>query len=139
MHRLEKVLDSVPSVQQEALSALEKVDAHRIALRALQPTWDAHERISQKIPALRIEKDKLDRERRTIAAQCDDHASEIAILELELNALSGVVVQAEECARAATELVILEKDLQSLRGEVGTDDPNLDGVHEEAITVQQRW
>ncbi|KAJ3319522.1 DNA repair protein rad50 [Boothiomyces sp. JEL0866] len=117
--KLEGILQKVPGATKNAEIQVETWQSTLDRLNDLSSLFDDCDRLSNtEIPALRQQRDQLEKERSNLATTTDDDIAELAVLELEIEQMNGIYNRVTEIVKLHRELEQLQKDISSLMSDL---------------------
>ncbi|KAJ3267963.1 DNA repair protein rad50, partial [Terramyces sp. JEL0728] len=117
--KLEGILQKVPGATKNAEIQVETWQSTLDRLNELSSIFDDCDRLTNKeIPALRQQRDQLEKERSASSATNDDDVAELAVLDLEIEQTNGLFNRIAEIGKLHKEIEQLEKDINNLKSDL---------------------
>ncbi|KNC96521.1 rad50 [Spizellomyces punctatus DAOM BR117] len=114
-------LAKVPEVTQAAEGALQAAEMRRNALSELRTDWDYAERLRNvEIPEIRTRMEQDEDERHKIASASEDIASELAVVEVEMQNADILLQKSEEVLRLHLEIQQIREDVKRINTELSS-------------------
>ncbi|KAJ3255799.1 DNA repair protein rad50 [Boothiomyces macroporosus] len=133
--KLEGILQKVPGATRNAEIQVETWQSTLERLNHLSSVFDDCDRLSnQEIPALRQQRDQLEKERSSLTTTTEDDVAELTVLELEIEQMNGLYSRVTEIVKLNKELEQLARDITSLM-----NDLQLSGSTKSMAEVQQEY
>ncbi|TPX67058.1 hypothetical protein SpCBS45565_g04024 [Spizellomyces sp. 'palustris'] len=119
--KMQSILDKVPEVTQAAEAALQAAEMRRNALSELRTDWDYAERLRNvEIPEIRRRMEQDEDERHKIASASEDIASELAVVEVEMQNADILRQKSEEVLRLHLEIQQIGQDVKRINTELSS-------------------